>query len=253
MSSPSSGASLHKPLNTAPYFLWFCKIPLRQTRVANLTAVRHKVKELLEYKWWGVSRCETSLWQALCKTVLFAKGDHIFSPWNMCWHKFAGKTGSLRSTPFVQRCVYFFFLLGEWARIEGIFITLEWFDLSFFRHAMVRSIDTAAVCEVTGDAEFKRIFWAHPSPFFSHPCSTSSTHLSLFLKHCSLLFEGQHIELCPLPFLQSPCLQVITSYVLSSPYLAISPFYLTFFTPLHVAPLYIVIASFSPPCNSKWS
>lgn len=43
----------------------------------------------------------------------------------------------------------------------------------FSRRAMVRSIGTAAVCEVTGDGELKSIFQALRPPFsFTPPPST---------------------------------------------------------------------------------
>lgn len=73
------------------------------------------------------------------------------------------------------------FLHSGRTRIKGIFITLL-SDLTyhFFRHATVLSIDTAAVFEVTGDAELKSIFQTPPSLFFSR-LSLPPTSICLFM------------------------------------------------------------------------
>lgn len=241
--------------------------------VANLTAIFCKARqEPLECKRRGMSRCATlSLRQAKplhssakWDCAVCQKRSHSFFG-HTGWHKFTRKTSTLRSTPFVQR--YFFLLKGQ-ARIKGIFITYEWFDLSFFRRAMVRSIGTAAVCEVTGDGELKSIFQALRPPFSFTP----SLHLSLYVNH-SFLSEApsraifKHIELCTFslfPSLHSspdlasppsPFSQLITFHSLFL--LLISPFqpFASFFQPLFA--FWLRLSSRLPfslaLCNWRWS
>lgn len=133
---------------------------------------------------------------------------------------------------------------------------------------MVRSIGTAAVCEVTGDGELKSIFQALRPPFSFTP----SLHLSLYVNH-SFLSEApsraifKHIELCTFslfPSLHSspdlasppsPFSQLITFHSLFL--LLISPFqpFASFFQPLFAFSLRLSSRlPFSLAlCNCRWS
>lgn len=132
--------------------------------------------------------------------------------------------------------------------------------------ATVRSIDTAAVCEATGDAQLKSIFQTPPSPFSLTLLSTSRLHLSLYVNHRSLseassqaVFKHTEVRtffsLSPLPL---PSISLLSTYHLSRspspPYLAIHPF--TSFFPSHVAPFAFSLPLSLLPlsvCNCRWS
>lgn len=114
-----------------------------------------------------------------CSALRCLPKETTFFSQNTGCHKFTAKTSTLRSSPF---CAEVFFLHRRLARIKGIFITLL-SDLTshFFRHATVPSIDTAAVCEVTGDAELKSIFQTPPSLFSFMTLSQPPTSTCLFM------------------------------------------------------------------------
>ena len=118
-------------------------------------------------------------------------------------------------------------------RVEGVLRTPSGgFDLRFLFFCLFFfffSIDTAAVREVTGDAELKAFFRTPSSPLLP-PSPAPSPHLSLHVNHGSLSEASsgaifKHIEpgtsLSPHPFpsplSRSPCPQfpVFSSYHLS--------------------------------------
>lgn len=120
ISAPSSCATFYPLLSAVLYFLWFVKSSRdRHARLIRQPSFRKIRRESLECEWRGMSRCATSLWHATAPhssaerdCAVCQRRPHSF-PGNTGWHKFAGKTSSLRSTPFVQRVFFFFFSCSE--------------------------------------------------------------------------------------------------------------------------------------------
>lgn len=236
---------------SAVLFSLVCEILQRQMHVANLTAIFCKARqEPLECKRRGMSRCATlSLRQAKplhssakWDCAVCQKRSHSFFG-HTGWHKFTRKTSTLRSTPFVQR--YFFLLKGQ-ARIKGIFITYEWFDLSFFQTC--HGAFNWHSCCVWGDRwwRVKKHFPSPSSSLFFHPLpppvSLCKPQLSIWSPISGYIQAHWTLHLLSLsvaPLFPRPRIAPISLFstyhlplTLSPPYLTISAFCLIFSTPL---------------------